>query len=140
MPSVETEIWEALRARVETLPLSLPIAWPAALYEAGKAPWDSREPWLAVGYAKQPPRRILIATGPHERVGTLTLAYCAPLGRDSSWYEQQAGQIAAHFPEDLRLPFGSVTVRIREAPHVQDGYRDGGWWRVPVAIRWQAYA
>ncbi|MBM3604275.1 MAG: hypothetical protein FJX25_05835 [Alphaproteobacteria bacterium] len=134
MPSVETEIWEALRTRIKALPLPLPIAMPGSIYELGDGEW------LAVGRATQPPRRILIAGGPHERIGTLTLAHCAPLGRDSSWYEQRAGLIAAHFPEDLLLPFGSVTVRVREAPHVQDGYRDGGWWRTPVAIRWACFA
>lgn len=134
MPTTEALIWEALRGRVESLPLSLPIAWPGSVYEPGAGDW------LAVGRTTQPPRRMLIARGPHDRIGTLTIAYCALIGGDSSWYEKRAGLIAAHFPEDLLLPFGGLTVRIREASHVQEGYRDGGWWRVPVNVKWACLA
>lgn len=136
MPTVETSIWLALRSRIETLPLSpaLPIAYPGGTYSPnGKA-------YIAVGRVTVAPERVLIGKGRHDRTGTLTLSYVAPLGQDIAVYTEVAGQIAAHFEEDTRMKHGDVCVRVTAKPHVVDGYRDEPYWRTPVNVRWQTYA
>lgn len=136
MPSVETSIWMALRSHIATLSLTpaVDFAWPASTYAPDK------KPYIAVGRATIAPRRVLVGKGSHDRTGTLTLSYVARLGQDSTVYLEQAGQIAAHFAEDTRMKHGEVCVRVVSKPHIVDGYRDEGWWRTPVNIRWHTFA
>lgn len=136
MPSVETSIWLALKARIATLPFSpaLPVAYPGSTYSPGKVAF------IAVNGVTVAPQRVLIGKGAHERAGTLTLSHVAPIGQDIAYYTEMAGKIAAHFEEDTRMQYGGVCVRIVAKPHVVDGFRDEGWWRTPVNIRWRTSA
>lgn len=134
MPGIETQIWLALRQRIETLPGGLPFAWPASVYQPGA------DAYLAVGRVTITPQRVFVAAGPHERTGTLIITHVAPLGQDVDVYDEAAAQIAGHFPEDLCMAYQSVRVRVVSAPHVMDGFRENGWWRTPVVIRWRCAA
>jgi len=134
MPKVETKILLALKAHIQSLPGGLVIVHPASVYSPGVSPY------VAVGRVTVPPLRVYVGKGQHERTGTLTLSYVAPIGQDEAVYEEAAASIAAHFPEDACLPFQDVRVRIASAPHVVDGFRDGAWWRVPVNISWRCAA
>lgn len=134
MPEIETKIWLALQARIETLSGGLFVAYPASVYSPGDAPY------IAVGRVTISPQRVFVASGPSERTGMLTLSHVAPLGQDMAVYEEAASIIAAHFPEDLCLRFQDIRVRIPSAPHVVDGFREGAWWRTPVNIRWRCAA
>lgn len=136
MPAAtETSIWIALRSRIESLPLSpaLPVAYPASTYSPGG------EAYLSIGGVTQPPDRRSVGPGSDDRIGTLGIIYVAPLGQDTAVYTQVAGLIAAHFPKDLALYHGAVTVRVMDSPHVQEGYRDGAMWHVPITIRWRSF-
>lgn len=133
-PTVETAIWMALRQRVEALPLELPIAWPGEVFEPGSAAY------LAVQNIVARPARALMSAGPHDRTGTLQIMTMHPIGTRYEVTQEAAGQIAEHFPCDLRLTFGGVSVRVTEAPHVSDGYREDAYWQTPVRVRWQAWA
>lgn len=135
MPSTETSIWMALRSRIATLSLTpaVDFAWPASTYAPDK------KPYIAVGRASIEPRRVMVGKGSHDRSGTLTLSYVSRIGQDASFYIEQAGIIAAHFEEDTKMRHADVCVRITAKPHVVDGYRDEGWWRTPVNIRWQCW-
>jgi hypothetical protein len=135
MPGTETSIWLAIKARILSLPiLPMPIAWPASPYSP-----DGTE-YLSVGEANADPLRILIGSGAHDRRGSIIIGLVSPLGQLSEVYREKAAQIAAHFPEDLHLAHGDVTVRIPSRPTVQAGYRDEPYWRVPVVIPWRAFA
>jgi len=134
MPAVETKIWLALKARVQSLPSDLFVSYPASVYRPGK------DAYIAVGRAIVAPRRVYIKRGKHERTGTLTLSHVAPIGQDLAVYEEAAAAIAAHFPEDANLEYSDVCVRIVSAPHVVEGFREGGWWRTPVNISWRCSA
>jgi len=138
MPSTETKIWMALRYRVETLDLAYPIAfaWPAGTFAPGS------EPYIAVNNIIAPPRRIIVGKGPHERTGTLTLVLVYPLtkGHAIEVMQDLAGQIAAQFPADAYMKFDGVDVRVVSSAHVQEGFRDAGWWRIPINISWQCFA
>ena len=133
--TTEVSIWLALKARIETLAaeLDLPVAYPASTHSP-----HGRE-YLAVGRATAAPQRFSVGRGPHERNGSLIISYVAPLGQDAAVYEQVAGRIAAHFPEDTKMTHADVSVRVTAWPDVQAGYRDGAYWRVPVVIPVQAF-
>lgn len=134
MPGVETKIWMALKSRIATITGGLAIAYPADVY----TPTDAA--YIAVGRVNIAPERVFVASGAHERRGTLTLSHVAPIGHDQAVYEEAGAKIAAHFPADLCMNFQGVAVRIVSASHVVDGYRDGSWWRTPVNVFWRASA
>lgn len=132
-PLFETSLWLALKNRIETLPGTRDVAYPAG----GYAPTPGTE-FLAVGVTSAEPERLLIKAGPHRRRGTLTLTLVQALGQDSAYYIDQAAEIVAHFAEDTLLSYNGACVRITSRPHIADGYRDSGWWRTPVMIRWES--
>ena len=135
MPSIETELWLALKSRIETLPFTpeLPIAYPGSVYTPGSGAF------IAVGEATAAPRRVFVGKGKDDRAGTLTLVHAAKIGQDASVYKEAAGIIAAHFGEDTQMRYGLTCVRVVAAPHVVAGYQDNGWWRTPVNIRWRSF-
>lgn len=132
--SVETEIWLAIKARIATA-TALPIAWPALDF----AP-DAGCAFLQVANVINPPNRLSVGTGAYDRSGTLALVLVYPMGQPVEVSQEVAGQIAAHFPEDLRLRYGAACVRIERRAHVMEGFRDGGWWRTPINIFWRSFA
>lgn len=141
-PNIETMIWLALRGRVESLVLSpsLPVLWPGqgASLPAGRC--------IEVFHLVNRPVRPFLASGdPHERMGILQLSVVSPIS-SSEHYEtvvrEIAGDIADHFPPDLRMTYGDVTVRVSEAPEVAQSYKDQGRNRyiTPVSVRWYCFA
>ena len=134
MAEVETKIWMALKSRIQSIPGGLAIAYPADVFTPTGAAY------IAVGRVNIAPERVFVASGPHERTGTITLSHVAPIGQDQAVYEEAGAKIAAHFPADLCMNFQGVAVKIVSASHVVDGYRDGAWWRTPVNVFWRASA
>lgn len=134
MPGVETKIWMALKSRIQSIHGGLAIAYPADVY----TPTDAA--YIAVGRVNIAPERVFVASGAHERRGTLTLSHVAPIGQDQAVYEEAGAKIAAHFPADLCIRYNDILVRIVSVPHVVDGYRDGAWWRTPVNVFWRCAA
>lgn len=133
-PTVETAIWQALRSRVQTLPLNAPAIWPGET--AGSA-----DRHMLVTTITAPPARVLIGAGRHERLGTLQIMLRTPLKSVRYDVEKEAaGVIAEHFPVDLRMRFENVCARVIAAPEVSDGFRDEGFWATPVRVRWRTFA
>lgn len=132
----ETQIWQALKSRVATLPVSpVAIIYPGSLY----APVAGTE-FIAVSKVTVEPARVLIKAGKNLRRGSLMVTRVQPLGQDFAVYEQAGAVIASHFAEDTQMRYGNACVRVTSAPHVMDGYRDAGWWRTPVSIPWESFA
>ena len=134
MAEVETKIWMALKSRIQSIPGGLAIAYPADVF----TPTDAA--YIAVGRVNIAPERVFVASGAHERRGTLTLSHVAPIGQDQAVYEEAGAKIAAHFPADLCMNFQGIAVKVVSASHVVDGYRDGAWWRTPVNVFWRCAA
>jgi hypothetical protein len=147
-PRVETAIWFALKGRVQTLPASIvpqtSIAWPKVPFtkpQGGTPPKPL--PYIEVRLLPNRVQRLFIGSAePHRRPGILQLDFMAPTTGllDDVQVIEMAGDIAAHFPADLRLTAHGVTVRIQQAPDVLQGFADGAYWRVPVSIRYDCYA
>lgn len=148
MPSIETKLWMALKARVETLPGGFTINWPLEPFnkpQAGKR----HQPYVEVRHLpNQVNRRFIGSDDPQERPGILQLTICWPaadVGTGSGKTHpdeliQRAGEVAAHFPTDLKMRFDGVTVRVEKAPDVAQPYRDEAYWRVPVGVYYDCFA
>lgn len=152
-PSIETSIWMALKARVQTLPGGYTIAWPRAPFTPPQStgPAPVHLPYIECRNIPNRTRRAFIgSTDPHDRKGILQLTLCWPVAdikpaknakTESDVLVAIAGDIAAHFPTDLRLTFSGVEVRIMNAPSIlNDGMLEGIYIKIPISVNWQAYA
>lgn len=140
MPSIETSIWLALRARVETLVLSpaIPIIWPG---EGTSIPTGNS---IEVTHFPNRTNRLFINSGKHQYQGILQLGLLTVPGpaHHETVAREIAGTIAAHFPADLRLAYSSISVRITKRPDVSRGLRDTerSRWLTPVSIYYECFA
>lgn len=142
MPTIETSIDQALRARVATLAGGYVIDYGDTDFTPPVAS-GKPVPWLEYRNRPNTVDRILItSTGAHDRPGVLQLSLCYPvaLNHTQPVIIEKAGLIAAHFPCDLKLTQGGVTTRIDRAPTIIAPDRQGAYWRVPVIIRWRTFA
>ncbi|MFC3628200.1 phage tail terminator-like protein [Paracoccus angustae] len=130
MPTDETKRWMAVKPRIIAAAGDLPIAWPKADFDPdGKA-------YLAVGRVKAEPQRVTIRTQ-HRQVWSLMMMLMTPLSdrQPVEVTDEQAGQIAGHFPVDLKLTYEWQAMRVTERPHVSEGFREGAWWQTPIRVR-----
>lgn len=136
MPTVETAIWLALKARVQALSLSpaLPIAWPNQSFNKPTGGY------LRVTHVPNINRRILIASGPHQRLGLLQIDVFAEKNRDAAVAIETAGLVAAHFPCDLRMNYGTVSVRVTKAPDVAQAIENDSHLQFPVTVQYETFA
>lgn len=135
--TVVEKIKKALRSRVATLATvpEMPVAWdnkpfvPAGL------------PYLAVDFISNRNTRITIkGSNPHLRQGILQLTVVGELGVGPGATDALVGAVAEHFPADLVLTYDDVEVRVEKTPDDAPPIRDDKTWRVPVSIRFQAFA
>ncbi|MER8846047.1 DUF4128 domain-containing protein [Mesorhizobium australicum] len=137
MPSIETQIWLALKGRVQGLVLTpaLPIAWPNE---------DFTKPttgYLRVTHVPNINRRLFIgSTEPHQRIGLLQIDVFAKKNQDASVAAEIAGQVAAWFVADSRLTYSTVSLRITKAPAVAQAITDDTHWQTPVSVEYETYA
>ncbi len=148
MPTTETKIWQGLKARVASLPLGLTIDWPLMPFDKPQS-GGKPLPYVECRHIPNRVNRLLIGSqAPQERPGILQITLCWPASEISTGSGkthpdvliQRAGEIAAHFPTDLRLTFDGVTVRVERAPDVSQAYRDDAYVRVPVSVRYSVFA
>jgi hypothetical protein len=131
--TVEASIHTALMARAETIPGGYAVAWPGV-------PFTETDEYLAVSHLPNNAERVALhGTYGLDRMGILQITLCAPLGKHEAVYIEQAGQIAEHFPRDLALSSGGVTVRVVKA-ELGPGFADGQHWRVPVSVYYRGRA
>lgn len=139
--STEAAIMEALFARVALLtvgasPIYMParIAWP----NIGFTP-PADQNFLRVVFVPNATERALIdSDGPHRHFGLLQLSVYWKKNDGETRPRDIAGQVAAHFPADLRL--GSLPVRIIAAPNVADLIVEAARVQIPVMVPWEAWA
>ena len=140
MPSINTKIWMALRAGVETLPLApMPsVAWPGSTFEP-----VSGVQFLAIGEVYTAPRRAMIDQPISDRAGSITITAVQAIGQDPAVYREIAGRIADHFTGRC-LSFQGVKLTLQseggQTAYAAAGYRDGGWWRTPIIVPWRTWA
>lgn len=137
--TIESDIWAALKARVATLTVvpANRIAWPNVAFTP-PAPSAS---WLRVTHIPNRNRRLFLGSDePHQRQGLLQIDCFTPKGRGSEAGLEMAAAVAAHFPCDLQLTSGSVTVRITKAPDAMQAIAGDTHEQTPVVIEYEAFA
>lgn len=137
--TVEGAIQEALLARLATLVLNPvhPIAWPNNNFTK---PTDNR--FLEARFVPNATNRILISSGPHQRLGFLQINVRDGLNKGPRITEI-AGLVAEHFPADLRLHHATgVSVRISAASEVGSMLVESNppGVVVPILIPWECFA
>lgn len=136
MSEVNTKIYKAFQERVKGLGWSIKILWPAS---SEKPP--TTLPYVAISRLTLEPTQVLIDKDrPRLRTGTFFLNYAHPLGPPEEFFIEEASKLAAQVVNPDCLHFQDVCVTVDKQPHIQDGYRDEGLWRTPVAIKWRTFA
>ena len=114
---------------------ALPIAWPNLSFTKPTG-----------GYLRgtQVPnmnRRLFIgSTGRHQRLGLLQIDVFGKKNENIAVAVEVAGKVAAHFPTDLKMRFGDVTVRVTEAPTIAQPIDDDTHVLVPVTVPVECFA
>jgi len=140
MPSIETSIWLALRARVESLVLSpaLPVLWPGE--EEALPAGNCLE---VTHFPNRPDRQMVGSDASQLMQGFMQVAVLTVPGapHHETVAREIAGTVADYFATDLRLTHGDVTLRITRRPHVSRGLRDTerARWLTPISVYYEAF-
>lgn len=125
------KIWEAIRRRIESFPGQPPeMILPSDIEEPEGYHWE-------IGNMMARPIRIFIDDDIHQYNGSLNILIKRPI-KDAVWDQEQqlGGAIAEHFQSDTGMMFEDVCVSVVDQPEVSEGYREDGWWKTPVTVRW----
>jgi hypothetical protein len=147
VPSIETKIFQAIKARVSTLPMRTThdIVWSSgdsALETGAGAPYSPNptKPYLRCTWTPNVTQRQFIGSkDPHRRPGILQIDVMGTKALGSGVAREVAGQVAQHFPADLKLPFQDVSVRVMKAPSVGPVFVDTHI-QVPTLIELETWA
>lgn len=143
-PSVETRIFEAIKARVNALPMvgagkPYELAWTSGDGPLENSVGGAYTPSPSKGYLRctwtpnQTQRQLIGSKAPHRRPGILQIDVMGTKAQGSGVAREVAGQVAAHFPADMRLRFMDVKVRVISDPSVFAPFIDNHV-QVPVSI------
>lgn len=137
MPSIPEDIETALFTRAAGLAAltGLPVAWPNVSFSA---PPSGR--YLRVSLLPNVTQRLFINSAAHRRPGILQISVVVPLNVGASAATRIAGQVAAHFPMDLRMTSGGVSVRVTKCADIAPAIKEDAAWIVPVSVSFQALA
>lgn len=138
MPSVETKIFQAIKARVATLPMagSYPVKWTT---DESYQPNPS-QPYLRATWLPNINRRLFLnGSDPHQRLGVLQIDVMGKKTSGDDVAIEVAGQVAAHFPADQAMTFQGVTARVERAPDVRPVIIDKHI-QVTISIRIETFA
>ena len=130
MPTDETKRWMAIKPRILLAAGDLPVAWPKTDFD------PQNKAYLAVGRVTADKQRLTI-TAQHRQTFSLMLMLMSPISdrQPVEVPDEQAAEIGAQFPADLKLTYQGLTVRVMEDASVGDGFREGAWWQTPIRVR-----
>jgi len=147
MPTVETSIWLALRARVASLSLSpaLQVAWPKEAFtppQSGSPP--KPQPYLEVSHLPNSniPHGVADdATYQRQGILQITLKSHTALNHAEAVQAEIVGKIVEHFPVGQRMTYGDVMLKVEKTPDVASSFRDDTdpYWQTPVSVRYFAF-
>ncbi len=138
VPSIETRIAEAIRARVATLPMAgqYQVVWTDGPLPAGQqsyTPSPTQRYLRCTWTPNQTQRQFIGSNDPHRRPGVLQIDVFGTVSQGSPRAIEVAGQVAQHFPADLVLTFMGAKVRVMKSPSVGPVFVDTHL-QVPVLI------
>lgn len=141
MPSIETTDWLALKKRIDTL-----VTNPAMVRFEPDAtitpPKDAigPAPYVLISDVVNDPVRGGISGVPAIRSGTLMLSVMWPIARAASHTQlkEMAGQVAAHFPEDLCMSYGPSRLRVTQDSASMQPFTEGAYRVAVVRVFWSS--
>lgn len=137
--AIETSIWLALRTRLEALVLDPvhTVAWPNESFDQ-PAP---TVPYLRVTWLPNVNRRLFLdGADPHQRLSIFQIDAFEVKNKDSAIALEMAGQVAAHFPADLKMTADGITAQVVRAPTVAQPLDGDTHLQVPVTIPIEVFA
>ncbi|MHA0335828.1 phage tail terminator-like protein [Sphingomonas aquatilis] len=141
MPATQTTDWLALKARIDTLATNptMPVFDPGAIVMPPKDATGAL-PYILLSDVTNDPVRGGISGVPSIRSGTLMLSVMWPLAREIAHTQLReiAGQIAAHFPEDLCISYGPSRLRVTQDSAAMQSYVDGAYRVSVVRVVWSS--
>lgn len=72
----------------------------------------------------------------NRKIGIFQLLIYAKEGNGNSASETLADSLLTYFARGESFTAGSITVRILESPSISPAINDGGWYIVPVSVRY----
>ena len=131
------KIRNALQARLQKVNNALPTAW-----EDSKFTPEPDKPWQKVHLLPADPINPTICKGDGDLAyehGIFQVSLFYPKFSGPNVAAAQAERIRAAFPRGLVISNGGVQVRIERTPTIGPAYNDGGWYVLPVSIRYYSY-
>lgn len=128
----QTDIENAMMARLGNAGLGISIAWP-------NVDFDDSRPYLDVSFAGGDRIGGSLKGNEIERAsGIMQVAVATDLGIGTDTAKGWADQVAALYPEGTRISITGGTVLIPSPPSIRAGLIAGAEWRVPVLIAYTA--
>ena len=135
--AAESEVMAALFTRLASFVASpvLPVSYPNVTFTP-----PANQRYLRAQFVPNTTNRVLIDTdGPHQHLGFLQVSVYWAKGQGEAGPRAIASAIADHFPADLRLTSGGVSVRITARPSVRDLIIEDAAVQIPVLVAWEAW-
>lgn len=135
MATTETKIWQALKAKVATIS-GYDFDWPQSEFTPSDAPY------LEVRHLPNYSNRLTIEnSGQSQYKGILQLSLMYPitLKHSGEVMLEKAGLIKAQFTQGTLLSFQGVNVEIEKQPDIAQPFREDGFWRYPITIRYFSF-
>ena len=140
MPSIDTKIWLALKAKIATITTTptLPVYDPNAAIPAPVA-GGNPAPFLIVSDARNDNQRLSIGGTVSRRSGTLMLGVQWPIALAVTHAQlvQLAGSIADQFPADTHMQAEGMCLRVTRDAGADQPYRDGVYHVAMVRVPWE---
>lgn len=140
LPILETQIWYALKSRIDTLVTNpaMPVYDPDAVIVPPKDVSGVPLPFILASDGRNDEDRIGISDDISGDSGTLILSVQWPLARaiEHQQLVEIGGRIAAHFPADTCMQYGGTSIRVTKRTRPLPPYVDGAYRVVVVRVFW----
>lgn len=128
------DIHNAIKARINAAALGYSIAWPNVDH-------DGTVPRLEITFpAADRFGGTLKGAEITREIGTVLINAIAAGGAGEDAAADMVDAVVALFPEGLRLSITGGKVVITKPADIRGGYPDGGHWRLPVVVQYEATA
>lgn len=137
MATTETKIWQALKSRVNAITTTYSKDWQGSDFT------PSDEPYIEIRHLPNYSNRVLIEDdGQHKYKGILQLSLMYPVSKKHTYEVMQeiAATIAATFVCGQVLTFQGVSVTIEKKPDIAQPFREEGFWKFPITIRYFSFS
>ena len=136
MPTNETKIWQALKAKINSLGLTYPIIYPSTEYT------PSSEIYIQISHFPNYSDYSQISSPDSVRYkGILQIELAFPIIKKFSFdvMQEQIANIAAAFKASQAMAFQDVIIKLEKKPDLLTSYRQDGFFFFPISIRYYSF-